>query len=274
VPAGSGEQTAVVNEKYGFQLVVPAGWRVNPLAVQGVSTTAYLFLTNGDEQHVAVRVASGEHGGIVADDANNFRTLRSTKEPFTALGSKGMLFRLVRSTAANTRHWAEYHFVTAKNGFTFDISTEVAEDQETLPAYFQDILSGWRWRAPDTSLATLGTLRELVSIDMISETQGWALAQGGVLRTADGGEHWAAVTPPGMASSRWGVVSEFHDQRHAWLAIRNDDQQGLTVYHTTDGGQNWKEATVHTKNNSLIYGLYLDFIDPTADGCCWNRSTA
>lgn len=259
VPAGSGEQTAVVNEKYGYQLVVPAGWRVNTRDGREADSTAKLFLTNGDE-YVEVRVGAGGKGGIVGYDSDS-QVLRATKQPFTALGTDGILFRHVKTGAAGARTWAEYHFVTTKNDFTFDVSTAVAEDQETLPAYFQDILSGWQWRAPDTSLAALGTPGELVSINMLSETQGWALAKGKVLRTADGGEHWAAVTPPGLTSNPWDVKCAFYDADHAWLAVRNDDQQGRTVYHTTDGGRNWKEAIVHTKNNSLIYGSYLDFID-------------
>lgn len=260
-PAGSGEKTAVVNEKYGFQLVVPAGWRVNTMDGKDVSETADLFLTDGEKKHVEVRVGSGGDGSIVSYDPNS-RILRATKEPFTALGSEGLLFRHVKTDPAGTRTWVEYHLVTAKNGFTFDISTEVAQDQETLPAYFQDILAGWQWRTPDTSLAALGMPGQLVSIDMINDTQGWALVKGGVLRTADGGEHWAAVTPPGLANNPWDVESEFYDADHAWLAVRNDDEKSLVVFHTADGGRTWGKSAVPRGSNSLVYGGRLDFIDP------------
>ncbi|BCV22570.1 WD40/YVTN/BNR-like repeat-containing protein [Moorella sp. Hama-1] len=258
-PAGSGEKTAVVNEKYGFQLAVPAGWQVKTRDGREASATADLFLTYGGEHHVEVRVAAGEHGGIVGHDPNS-RILRATKEQFTTLGGEGMLYRHVKTTAAGTR--TEYHFVAAKNGFTFDIATEVPEDQETLPVYFQDILSGWRWRAPDTSLAALGTPGELVSIVMISETQGWALAKGTVLRTEDGGEHWEAVTPPGLPSNPWGIESKFYDADHAWLAVRNDNEKSVVVFHTADGGRTWGESAVHRGSNGLVYGGKLDFVDP------------
>ncbi|KKM09423.1 hypothetical protein SY88_18905 [Clostridiales bacterium PH28_bin88] len=258
IPAG--QEATVVNEKYGFQLVVPAGWRVSTRDGREAAATADLFLNNEDE-YVAVRVGAGGNGGIVADDANNFRTLRSTKEPFTALGGEGILFRQVRSTAAGTKNWAEYHFVTTQNGFTFDISTEVAEEQETLPAYFQEILSGWQWRAPDASLAALGTPGELGSIDMINETHGWALAKGKVLRTEDGGKKWEIVIPTGLASNPWGIESEFYDVDHAWLVIRNDDVASEVVFHTADGGQTWVENTLPRGGNGLVYGGWLDFVD-------------
>ncbi|MGE5577314.1 MAG: WD40/YVTN/BNR-like repeat-containing protein [Syntrophothermus sp.] len=252
----------LANGKYGYELVVPAGWQSSTMDGQGVSTTAHLFLTGQDEQQLSVKVAAGTNGGIVADEANNFRTLRSTKQQFTALGGEGMLFRLARSTAADTRRWAEYHFVATRNGFTFDISTEVPEDRETLPAYFQEVLSGWRWLAPDTSLAALGTPGDLGSIKMLNDTQGWGLARGKILRTEDGGEHWAAVTPPGLAGHPWVVGTEFLDADHAWLSVRSKDEQGVAVFRTADGGRSWAETTVRQENRGLVYGGQLDFIDP------------
>lgn len=261
-PAGSGERATAVNEKYGFQLDVPARWQVGTRDGQEVPTTAYLFLTNRDEQDVTIRVASGAHGGIVSDDAGNRHTLRSTKEPFTALGGEGMLFRLVRSTSANTGHWAEYHFVTTRNGFTFDISTEVAEDQEAPPAYFHEILVGWRWRTPDPSLAALGTPGELDRIEMVNEAQGWALSKGKVLRTADGGNLWTVVTPPGLADNLWGIGDEFYDANHAWLSFRSADELSEVVFHTGDGGETWAESAVRRGGNGLVYGGRLDFINP------------
>lgn len=152
--------------------------------------------------------------------------------------------------------------MAAKNGFTFDVSTEVAQDQETLPAYFQDVLAGWRWRAPDPSLAALGTPGELVSIEMNSETQGWALAKGEVLHTEDGGEHWAAVTPRELTSNPWEVECEFYDADHAWLAVRTDDEKSVVVFHTADGGRTWGKSAVPRGSNGPVYGGRPDFIDP------------
>lgn len=256
----AGQEATVVNEKYGYQLVVPAGWRVNTQDGREVSTTADLFLANGDK-YVEDRVGAGANGGIVGYDPDS-RILRSTKEPVTALGGEGILFPHVKTDAAGARTWADYHFVSARNGFTFDISTEVAQDQETLPAYFQDILAGWRWRAPDTSLSALGTPGELGSIDMINETQGWALAKGKVLRTEDGGKHWAVVAPPGLASNPWGIESEFYDADHAWLAVRGEDEQSVVVFHIADGGRTWAGSAVRRGGNGLVYGGLLNFIDP------------
>lgn len=256
----AGREAKVVNQKYGFELVVPAGWQVNTRDGREVAATADLFLTNGKE-YVEVRVGAGESGGIVGCDLDS-RILRATKEPFTALGGEGLLFRHVKTDAAGTRTWAERHFVAVRNGFTFDVSTEVAQDQETLPAYFQDVLASWRWRVPDPSLSALGAPGELESIDMISETQGWALAKGKVLHTADGGAHWETVTPPGLVSDPKGIESEFLDAVHAWLVIRYDEMASEVVFRTTDGGQTWVESAVPRGGNGLVYGGWLDFVDP------------
>ena len=255
----SGEKVA--NVKYGYELAVPAGWQANPMDGQIVSTTACLYLSTKDEQQVTVRVAAATNGEIVADDVSNFRTLRSTKQQFTALEGEGTLFRLVKSTVADTKHWAEYHFVTTRNGFTFDISTEVLEDRETLPTYFPELLSGWKWLAPDISLAAIGTPGKLTSINMLNDSQGWGLAGGKILRTDDGGKNWAKVTPPGLNDNPQVIGSKFLDVDHAWLTVRDDSAASVVVFHTANGGQTWSENVISRKSSGEVYGGQLNFID-------------
>jgi len=77
---------------------------------------------------------------------------------------------------------------------------------------------------------------------MIDATTGWAIAGKAMLRTADGGNHWRDVTPPGHALVS-GSVAEFLTASLAWIAI---PQAGATtqLFHTSDGGQSWQQSTV------------------------------
>jgi hypothetical protein len=57
---------------------------------------------------------------------------------------------------------------------------------------------------------TKGTL-QLLSIQMCSETTGWAATNVDVLRTTDGGCTWRVVTPPADQSESVSVLEDFVD---------------------------------------------------------------
>jgi photosystem II stability/assembly factor-like uncharacterized protein len=87
---------------------------------------------------------------------------------------------------------------------------------------------------------------QLLSIQMCSQTTGWAATNIDVLRTTDGGSTWRVVTPPVDRSESFGVLEDFIDADQAWVAIgqRAETQMFALVWHTTDGGQTWNKTEI------------------------------
>jgi photosystem II stability/assembly factor-like uncharacterized protein len=83
----------------------------------------------------------------------------------------------------------------------------------------------------------------ITSLHMIDATTGWAIAGRAVLRTADGGNHWRNVTPPGRALVS-GSVAQFLTASLAWIAIPQAAGATTQLFHTSDGGQSWQQSTV------------------------------
>lgn len=95
-------------------------------------------------------------------------------------------------------------------------------------------------------------------IRMISEKNGWAIKDGGVFRTVDGGNSWTGVTPSGVnlggISHPSGAPAYFLDADRAWIADNRDRR--LTVFKTVNGGQSWARVELDTEG-----GAQLHFID-------------
>ncbi len=83
----------------------------------------------------------------------------------------------------------------------------------------------------------------ITSLHMIDATTGWAIAGKAMLRTADGGNHWRDVTPPGHALVS-GSVAQFLTASLAWIAIPQAGATATQLFHTSDGGQSWQRSTV------------------------------
>ena len=90
---------------------------------------------------------------------------------------------------------------------------------------------------------------------------GWAMDQGSLLRTDDGGVSWTNVTPKGVGSlseGRWFIF----DTLTAWVVSNEEPSTSVTIYRTTDGGRKWDSAQINTAPN---YGRVtsLAFLDST-----------
>ncbi|WP_158310170.1 exo-alpha-sialidase [Desulfosporosinus acidiphilus] len=96
---------------------------------------------------------------------------------------------------------------------------------------------------------------------MVNAMTGWALSQGSLLRTVDGGASWTNVTPKGVDSTSVGTLLSY-DAQTLWVVFNKESSTSITVYHTTDGGQKWESAEINT---APYYGRVtsLDFIDLT-----------
>ncbi|HUS83658.1 MAG TPA: hypothetical protein VMX56_00815 [Anaerolineales bacterium] len=107
---------------------------------------------------------------------------------------------------------------------------------------------------------TAGEPVTITSIHMITELGGWAI--GGdqdpgdhVLRTLDGGETWADVTPPEPSAStvpaRKAAVGSFHNLYQAWVLVYPADFYGgeasVSNWWTEDGGISWTRGGLNKR---------------------------
>jgi photosystem II stability/assembly factor-like uncharacterized protein len=94
-------------------------------------------------------------------------------------------------------------------------------------------------------LAASGLTPE-VAFKMIDPQTGWGSSGERILRTTDGGQTWADVTPAGIPAdgSAFPQLSGI-DAQSAWvlLADPTDFKRG-SLYRTSDGGQHWQMTTV------------------------------
>jgi photosystem II stability/assembly factor-like uncharacterized protein len=97
----------------------------------------------------------------------------------------------------------------------------------------------------------------LATIRMLDEMNGWGISDSDVLRTADGGSSWHAVSPENPGQLGYAVVSDFIDVVHAWILVAdaNDMLKGV-LYITADGGTTWNHVDVP------FGGGALNFLDP------------
>jgi len=111
-----------------------------------------------------------------------------------------------------------------------------------------------------TPAASAGML-PLLSLHMVDERNGWALANWALLHTTDGGRQWADVTPPDSG----GVFSPvFLDANRAWAAFSRQGNPVVTLCHTADGGRTWETNTFAQTFSSTVMGLDLDAADLTS----------
>jgi photosystem II stability/assembly factor-like uncharacterized protein len=110
--------------------------------------------------------------------------------------------------------------------------------------------------APATAAPTVISLPPVNSpsinyLDMLDNQNGWALSNGSVLRTTDGGSIWLDATPTGFGSSA--ASSFFLDANTGWVAVMGTDPTSGTLFRTSDGGINWDSFTVPFGGGSLHF---------------------
>jgi photosystem II stability/assembly factor-like uncharacterized protein len=95
--------------------------------------------------------------------------------------------------------------------------------------------------------APLPTPYDLAGVDMISETEGWAVGEAGtILHTTDGGVTWTEQAS-GTVEALHAV--KFLDASHGWAV-------GTVMLWTDDGGSSWRQGNAFPASN---YGV--DFVD-------------
>lgn len=92
--------------------------------------------------------------------------------------------------------------------------------------------------APNFEILTNPTLTQL---DMIDTQNGWAQAEGMILRTENGGKSWLNVTPKDIYNNPAYAKSVFLAAQIGWVLIEDIDSSTVaTIYHTADGGTTWR----------------------------------
>jgi len=96
--------------------------------------------------------------------------------------------------------------------------------------------------APSWKLRPTGSTQQFRGLAAVSHDVAWlAGTSGTVLRTSDGGRHWADVSPAGASALQFRDV-EAWDARHA-VALTIGNGTDSRVYRTSDGGRHWTALT-------------------------------
>ncbi|MFI7599117.1 WD40/YVTN/BNR-like repeat-containing protein [Actinoplanes sp. NPDC049681] len=95
--------------------------------------------------------------------------------------------------------------------------------------------------APSWELSGTGVTARFRGLAPVSDRIAWVAGSGGtILRTADGGQTWQRVDPPGTADLQFRDIEAFDAHHAVALTIGEGDQSRL--YATSDGGATWAET--------------------------------
>lgn len=110
-----------------------------------------------------------------------------------------------------------------------------------------------RWKLTDTGVTA--RFRGLAPVD---SKVAWAAGSGGtILRTVDGGRHWAGVASAAMAGLEFRDIEAWDARNAVALAIGNGEAS--RIYTTADGGKSWTE-TFRNDDETAFYDC-VTFMD-------------
>ena len=108
----------------------------------------------------------------------------------------------------------------------------------------------------------------LLKITFQNSVDGWALADGAIVRTVDGGATWLNATPAGLTGIGFSDDLFVLDGDHAWLQVPNADFYTGTLYRTVDGGLTW------TSFADPFGGAQIQFLDASTGRLMADRGAA
>jgi photosystem II stability/assembly factor-like uncharacterized protein len=110
------------------------------------------------------------------------------------------------------------------------------------------------WQLTDTS-----TTARFRGLSPVSASAAWVAGTAGtVLRTVDGGRHWASVGPADASALEFRDIEAF-DARHA-VALTIGEGTDSRIYSTSDGGRSWTQ-TFQNDDPAAFYDC-MTFLDP------------
>lgn len=97
-----------------------------------------------------------------------------------------------------------------------------------------------------------------IDFNMIDKKYGWAISKEGILKTQDGGDTWASITPKGInlsgkeyiTNKKFDNKSLFHtflDKEIGFIAYKEKNK--IKIFKTFDGGLKWEETILNIDNN-------------------------
>ena len=119
------------------------------------------------------------------------------------------------------------------------------------PAHAGTTQLGWQ-------LTPTGTTAQFRGLAPVSARVAWVAGTAGtVLRTVDGGRHWANVSPPAAADLQFRDIEAFDARRAVALTIGSGTDS--RVYATSDAGRTWTE-TFRNEDPAAFYDC-MTFLD-------------
>jgi photosystem II stability/assembly factor-like uncharacterized protein len=122
--------------------------------------------------------------------------------------------------------------------------------------------------APVQRSATAVDLSEIRAAQLLTPAVGWALTTRELRWTADAGNTWTTITPPGVRVDRIRSVA-FLDLRHGWAIVSGEPdaahRTGLQMLRSDDGGQTWQAGELAGPNlfytDAPLDQTAIDFLD-------------
>ena len=114
------------------------------------------------------------------------------------------------------------------------------------------ILSATLHAAPSWTAQTSGVTARLRGVSAVSDRVVWASgANGTILRTTDGGEHWLKLAVPRTPPRSTSATSMPSSDRAAYaLSIGNGDAS--RIYKTVDAGATWTLQFTNTRREGVL----------------------
>jgi photosystem II stability/assembly factor-like uncharacterized protein len=120
---------------------------------------------------------------------------------------------------------------------------------------------------PGTRTTSSGASKLLDFVKMISDTQGWGIANESILRTENGGRSWSNVTPteigtilatiPEQGLSSFKLQGAFLNTQNAWIAAPGLGK--ITVFQTSNSGLTWQaNESVALPTPQEVYPILID----------------
>lgn len=121
------------------------------------------------------------------------------------------------------------------------------------------------------SQSATGQQADFSALHMFDVQNGWAVVNGHVWRTTDGGLHWRNVTPKAAATAPIFITTtDFVTAHLAWLAHSPDGTSAPDIEETTDGGQTWQTNALQVKS----FVSEISFINSRDGWVCGNGGVA
>jgi len=142
-------------------------------------------------------------------------------------------------------------------GVTINIDSNVTDGRVVSPG---NRLAADRALTAQTASSGL-EVQTIQDYELVAPDLGWALDNGKLLWTEDGGRQWKDRTPTVLEGDLIGI--HYIDDQNGWLAVMNTQGMSVQIMHTQDSGQNWQvtELPFQTSLASAAETAFFDFLD-------------